>query len=166
MTTELIRFAIITLSDRAATGQCPDESGPLLKKILTEKLNAHCITAEILPDDQQMLEKKLIELCDNPCNLIITTGSTGLAPRDIAPDATLNVIDRQIPGIAEAIRAAGLAHTPLAMLSRAVCGLRKKTIIINLSGSPKAVHEQLDVILPILPHALAVTSGKPQNCAR
>ena len=167
MTTEPIRFAVITLSDRAATGQRSDESGPLLKKILTEKLAAHCVAAEILPDDRQRLEKKLIELCDTgQCDLIVTTGGTGLAPRDVTPEATLKVIDREIPGLAEAIRSSGLAKTPLAMLSRAVCGLRKKTMIINLSGSPKAVQEQLDVLLPVLPHALAVASGKPQNCAR
>ena len=167
MNTEPIRFAVITLSDRAAASKRPDESGPLLKNILTEKLAAHCVAADILPDSQKAIESKLIEYSDNAhCDLIVTTGGTGLSPRDVTPDATLNVIERGIPGFAEAIRAAGLTRTPMAMLSRAVCGQRGKTLIINLSGSPKAVQEQLDVLVPVLPHAIAVASGKSQDCAR
>ncbi len=97
---------------------------------------------------------------------MVTTGGTGLSPRDVTPDATLAVIDRQIPGMAEAMRAAGLAFTPHAMLSRAVCGMRGQAVIVNLSGSPKAVREQLDVLLPVLPHALQTASGVPMDCAR
>lgn len=167
MSTEPIRFAVITLSDRAAAGKRTDESGPLLQKSLTEKLAGQCVATGIVPDDQKALEIKLTEFSDRwHCDLIVTTGGTGLAPRDVTPEATRNVIEREIPGMAEAIRAAGLAHTPKAMLSRAVCGQRGKTLIINLSGSPKAVREQLDVLLPVLPHALAVASGKPQDCSR
>lgn len=126
------------------------------------------VDARVLPDDRSALEAELRRLCDDEvCDLVLTTGGTGLSPRDITPDATLAVIDRQIPGMAEAMRAAGLgrgiAH---AMLSRAVCGMRGQTVIVNLSGSPKAVREQLEALLPALPHAVQTAAGIPQDCAR
>jgi len=121
----------------------------------------------MLPDDRQSIERKLADLCDDKiCDLIVTTGGTGLSPRDVTPEATQAVCDRTIPGIAEAIRAAGLAYTPRAMLSRAVAGQRGQTIILNLSGSPKAVKEQLGIVTPVLLHALETSTGIAMECAR
>jgi molybdopterin adenylyltransferase len=167
MTTEKPpRFAVITLSDRAADGTRADESGAVAVTVLGMMLGDGLVAQDVLPDDQKALSARLIELADHEsCDLIVTTGGTGLAPRDVTPEATLAVIHREVPGIAEAIRAAGLAHTPRAMLSRAVCGQRGRTLILNLSGSPKAVREQLDVLRPVLAHILATQSGAPQDCA-
>jgi len=160
------RFAVVTVSDRGAAGSRPDESGPIAASILRDALGAEPLAIDVLPDDAGLLERRLIALADDEiCDLIVTTGGTGLAPRDVTPEATLAVIDREVPGIAEAIRAAGLAKTPFAMLSRAVCGQRGATLIVNLSGSPKAVREQLAVLLPVLPHVLLIASGVPQSCA-
>jgi molybdenum cofactor synthesis domain-containing protein len=161
------RFAVLTLSDRAADGTRPDEAGPLAVEILRGALGTEPIAAEILSDDRERLRARLIELADfEQCDLIVTTGGTGLAPRDTTPEATLAVIEREVPGIAEAIRAGGLAKTPLAMLSRGVCGQRGRTLIVNLSGSPKAVREQLAIVLPVLRHALETAAGVAIDCAR
>ena len=161
-----MRFAVVTLSDRAADGTRPDEAGPLAVLLLREALGAEPTYTEVLPDDGERLKTRLIELADfEQCDLIVTTGGTGLSPRDVTPEATLAVIDRQVPGIAEAIRAGGLLVTPLAMLSRGVCGQRGRTLILNLSGSPKAVREQLAIVLPVLHHALRTASGVTLDCA-
>jgi len=160
-----IRFAVVTLSDRRAYDGGPDGSGPLIRQMLEPGMSQ--VAATLLPDDQGAIEAELRRLCDDGiCDLVLTTGGTGLSPRDVTPEATRAVIDREVPGMAEAIRAAGMAHTPRAMLSRAVCGLRGQTLIVNLSGSPRAVREQLEVLLPVLPHAVQVASGVPQDCAR
>ncbi|RJO65788.1 MAG: MOSC domain-containing protein [Myxococcales bacterium] len=162
-----LRIGVLTLSDRGARGEREDVSGPLLARLLAEPLKADIVEAVVLPDERAELEARLIELCDvKVCDLVVTTGGTGLSPRDVTPEATLAVIDRQAPGMAEAVRAEGMKHTPRAMLSRAVCGLRGQTLIVNLSGSPKAVEQQLGALLPVLPHALETASGLPQDCGR
>jgi molybdenum cofactor synthesis domain-containing protein len=160
-----IRFGVITLSDKAAAGQREDTSGPLIRRMLQEIPGATCVAATVLPDERHLLEGMLIHLAGiERCDLIVTTGGTGFAPRDVTPEATRAVIDREAPGLAEAMRAAGLVHTPLAMLSRGVCGLRGTTLIINCSGSPKAAREQLEVVMPVLSHALTVACGKAFEC--
>jgi molybdenum cofactor synthesis domain-containing protein len=157
----------VTLSDRAADGTRPDEAGPLAVRLLADALGVPAAFCDVLADDGDRLKIRLVELADvERCDLVVTTGGTGLSPRDVTPEATLAVIDREVPGIAEAIRAGGLAATPLAMLSRAVCGQRGRTLILNLSGSPKAVREQLTVVLPVLPHALTLLAGVPVDCGR
>ena len=158
--------AVITLSDRCAAGKREDKSGPVVAKRLTE---AGYVVAEqlLLADEREPLERNLIRLCDQrQLDLILTTGGTGFAPRDITPEATRAVAERDAPGIAEAIRAASLRITPRAMLSRAASVIRGKTLIINLPGSPKACMESMDVFLDQLPHALALLRGTPQDCGR
>lgn len=162
----MIRFAVVTLSDRAARGEREDASGPLVKRLLEEEAGGVCAGALVLPDDQERIEDALRTLADESgCDLIVTTGGTGMAPRDVTPEATRAVIHREAPGLAEAMRAAGLAKTPFAMLSRAVCGMRGRTLIVNLSGSPEAVAEQLETLLPVLPHAIRTLRGSVGDCA-
>ncbi|MEK7728160.1 MAG: MogA/MoaB family molybdenum cofactor biosynthesis protein [candidate division KSB1 bacterium] len=148
------RIALITLSDRVSAGERSDEGG----KVLSESLSAlpHTIIAQlVLPDEAQQLLAQLINLADHErADLILTTGGTGLSRRDITPEATLAVIERRVPGMEEAIRAYGLTKTRYAMLSRAVVGVRGQTLIINLPGNPQGVRESLEVVLPVLPHAL------------
>ena len=162
------RCAVITLSDRSAAGAREDTSGATVCELLERGMERALLMARtVLPDDRAAIEGELIRLCDEEVvDLVVTTGGTGLSPRDVTPEATLAVADRQIPGMAEAMRAAGLAHTPRAMLSRAVCAMRGQSIIVNLSGSPKAVREQLSVLLPVLPHALETATGVPMDCGR
>ena len=157
---------VITLSDRCAAGEREDKSGPTVAKRLTE---AGYVVVEqlLLADEREPLERILIRLCDQrQLDLILTTGGTGFAPRDITPEATRAVAERDAPGIAEAIRAASLRITPRAMLSRAASVIRGKTLIINLPGSPKACMESMDVFMDQLPHALALLRGTPQDCGR
>ncbi len=164
---DAVRYAVVTLSDRASAGHYADEAGPAIVSRLEAAVPAVRVAQQVLADDRDKLEAALVRLADGEVvDLILTTGGTGLSPRDVTPEATLSVIDREIPGIAEAIRAGGLQHTPRAMLSRGVAGLRRQTIIVNLSGSPRAVHEQLDVLLPVLPHAIEMASGVPADCAK
>jgi molybdenum cofactor synthesis domain-containing protein len=154
MTESPIRIAIITLSDRAAAGARHDESGSLIRQ-MAASLNSLIISQQVLPDDFDKLINAFRQLADREnADVILTTGGTGLAARDVTPEATLAVIERRVPGIEEAMRATGLAKTPYAMLSRAVAGVRGHTLIINLPGSPKGVRENLEVVLPILPHAV------------
>jgi molybdenum cofactor synthesis domain-containing protein len=149
-----IRIAIITLSDRVAAGVRNDESGALIREMLSP-LKPVIISQKVLPDDLDQLINELRQLADHDhADLILTTGGTGLASRDITPEATLAVIHRRVPGIEEAMRAAGFTKTPYAMLSRAVAGVRGSTLIVNLPGSPRAVRENLEVVLPVLPHAV------------
>ena len=158
--------AVITLSDRCAAGEREDKSGPAVAKRLTE---AGYVVVEqlLLADEREPLKRTLIRLCDQRrLDLILTTGGTGFAPRDITPEATRAVAERDAPGIAEAIRAASLRITPRAMLSRAASVIRGKTLIINLPGSPKACMESMDVFLDQLPHALELLRGTPQDCGR
>lgn len=157
--------AVITLSDRCAAGERQDKSGPAI----VERLQAagyEVIETLLLPDDRAALEKELRRLCDQRRpDLILTTGGTGFSPRDVTPEATLAVAQRQAPGIAEAIRAASLRITPRAMLGRGVSVIRGKTLIINLPGSPKACNESMDVFLDQMPHALTLLRGAVTDCA-
>lgn len=156
-------FAIICVSDRCSCGQCQDKSGPLIKEVVSDL--GKTVEYIVVPDEKEEIEKALIYLCDDvKADIVFTTGGTGFAPRDITPEATKAVWDREAPGIAEAIRQKSLAITPKAMLSRAVSGIRKQSLIINLPGSPKAVKESLEFILPVLPHAVEVLSGDTLNC--
>lgn len=156
-------FSVLTVSDRCSKGICEDKSGPLIVEFLTP----YGKTKEYItvPDEQKEIEKALIYLCDDvKADIVFTTGGTGFAPRDVTPEATKAVWDREAPGIAEGIRQKSMEITPKAMLSRAVSGIRKNTLIINLPGSPKAVRESLEFVLPVLPHAVEVLSGNTLNC--
>lgn len=159
----MITVAVLTLSDKGAKGEREDLSGPLVQDIL-RNIDAEVLHSEILPDEKELIKEKLVKY-SKEVDLIFTTGGTGLSPRDVTPDATLEVIDRQVPGIAEAMRAEGLKKTGRAMLSRAVAGVRGSSLIINLPGSPKAVKENLSVILNVLPHAIEKIKGDPSECA-
>ncbi len=159
------RVALLTMSDKGARGEREDESGRVMRE-MAETLPGEVVFYEIIPDEARIIEEKLCELTDGlRADLILTTGGTGLAPRDVTPEATRAVIDREVPGMAEAMRAASMAQTPHAMISRAVCGVRKRTLIINLPGSPRAVRENLAVILPALTHAIDKLRGDPSDCA-
>lgn len=162
----MYKAAIITLSDKGARGEREDRSGVLIREML-EAAGYEIAQQLLLDDDREGLVKALTRLCDaGEVQLVLTTGGTGFSPRDNAPEATLEVIERQAPGIAEAMRMQSLAITPRAMLSRAVSGIRKKTLIVNLPGSPKAVKENLEFILPTLEHGLAILVGDAGECAR
>jgi len=155
-----IRAVVITVSDASSRGERKDESGELLVQLLTE-LGAEIVAQKILSDDPEPLADALKEFSDRRnVNLIITTGGTGFSPRDNTPEATLAVIERQAPGLAEAMRMETLKNTPMAMISRGVCGIRAGTLIINLPGSPKAVKESFAVIAPVLNHAIALLAGQ------
>ena len=159
----MITAAILTLSDKGSRNEREDLGGPLIRDML-KAIDAEVSFYEIIPDEKELIIEKLIEY-SRTVDLIITTGGTGLSPRDVAPDATLEVIDRVIPGIAEAMRMAGLKKTNRAMLSRAVAGVRGKTLIINLPGSPKAVKEGLNAIMDVIPHAIEKIKGSTEDCA-
>ena len=153
-----VRVGIITISDRAYSGEYQDESGPIIREIVESRLPGGQVHLEaVLPDDFNTIKGALAKWCDDAqMDIILTTGGTGMAPRDVTPEATEAVIERAAPGLAEAMRSASLRVTPHAMLSRAVAGVRGHTLIVNLPGSPKAVKENLEVILPALPHAIAL----------
>lgn len=159
------RVVIITVSDRGASGERQDTSGPEIASIVS---NAGYSVVEklIVPDDKSLICNKLIFWSDGgEADLILTTGGTGVSPRDVTPDATLEVIDKQLPGLPEAMRRVSASITPHAMLSRAVAGIRGKTLIVNLPGSPKAARENLEVILPALHHAIEKIKGDMRECA-
>ncbi len=161
-----LRAAVVTLSDKASAGLREDSSGPLLADLLRD-MGAVVGKLVVIPDEQEQIEQVLIELADSgEYDLVLTTGGTGLAPRDRTPEATLAVADRLAPGFAEAMRSASLALTSHAMLSRAVSAVRKKTLIINMPGSPKACREHFAVIAPALPHAVETLRGEAYECGR
>ena len=162
----MIKVGIITASDTGAVGQRVDESGSVIRELI-KIIEGEVVDYQILPDERELLSFHMRHMSDQlGIDLILTTGGTGFSPRDITPEATLDIIDRQVPGLPEAMRAKSMEITPRAMLSRAIAGIRKQTLIINLPGSPKGVRECLEVILPVLPHAIAIMKGQTGECAR
>ncbi len=158
-----IRFGILTLSDRSARGERADASGPALAHLIQAE-NWSVVKQALLPDEESAIRDILIEWADSgELDVILTTGGTGFAPRDVTPEATRAVIEREAPGLAEAMRAASLKITPHAMLSRVVTGIRKKSLIVNLPGSPKGAVENLQTILPVLPHAIQLLREDPDS---
>ena len=161
-----MRVAIITSSDSGYAGEREDKSGPVIAGMVTAA-GYTVVSQEILPDDYEMLTKRMAEICDSHgAELILTTGGTGFSVRDIMPEATAAFCERMVPGIPEAMRAYSMQFTPRAMLSRAASGIRKRTLIVNMPGSPKAVRESLEFILPSLGHGLEILTGEATNCAR
>lgn len=156
--------AVVTVSDKGFSGEREDRSGAVVRELL-EAAGITVTRTEIVPDERDVLANLLEELCREGVDLIVTTGGTGLSPRDVTPEATLSVIEKEVPGMAEAMRAESLKVTPHAMISRAVCGLRGPTLIINLPGSPKGARECLEVVMPAVPHALEVAAGNASECA-
>lgn len=161
----MFKVAIITASDKGAQGLREDLSGACIKQIV-EATNYKVVSMDILPDDRVLLAEKMIELADKKIPLILTTGGTGFSPRDNTPEATKDVIEKETPGISEAMRMYSLKITPRAMLSRATSGIRNKSLIINLPGSPKAVQECLEYLLPNLEHGLKIMLDLDSECAR
>ena len=160
----MLTVGVLTISDRGWRGEREDGSGETIKRMLAA-LDAHISRYEIVPDEKEIISQKLTQWADEVgIDLIVTTGSTGLSPRDVAPEATLAVVQKLVPGLAEAMRAEGLKKTATAMLSRGVSGIRGRSLIVNLPGSPKAVRESLEVILPVLPHAMEVLKGEAVEC--
>jgi molybdenum cofactor synthesis domain-containing protein len=160
----MLTVGILTISDRGWRGEREDRSGEAIKQVLAA-LDTHLVRYDIVPDEKDIISQKLVQWADNEgIDLIITTGGTGLSPRDVTPEATSAVVERIVPGFAEAMRAESLKKTPMAVLSRGVAGIRGSSLIINLPGSPKAVRECLDVILPALPHAIEVLKGEAVEC--
>jgi len=161
----MFTLGVLTVSDKGSRGEREDESGKAIKELLAA-FDARLVKYDIVPDERELISGRLVEWADKEgIDLIVTTGGTGLGPRDVTPEATLAVLDRVAPGFAEAMRVESLKQTPTAMLSRAVAGIRGGSLIINLPGSPRAVRECLEVILPALPHALETLKGESEECA-
>jgi len=160
----IFKAGILTISDKGWRGERQDRSGEVIRGILSQ-IDAQIVNYDIVPDEKNLIAEKLIQWADKDgIDVIITTGGTGLSPRDVTPEATLSVVDRVVPGLAEAMRLASLKKTPMAVLSRAVAGTRGGCLIINLPGSPKAVRECLETILPALPHAVETLKGRVSEC--
>lgn len=158
-----IRFGILTLSDRSARGERADASGPALARLILAE-GWSVTRQDLLPDDDSAIRQLLSEWADSSeLDVILTTGGTGFSPRDVTPEATRAVIDREAPGLAEAMRAASLRVTPHAMLSRIVTGIRKRTLIINLPGSPKGAVENFQVVIPVISHAVQLLREDPAS---
>ena len=156
---EPIQAGVVTVSDKGYAGEREDASGPLLAN-LVRQMGAEVVRQAIVPDEREQIERVLVELADAAhLDLVLTTGGTGPAPRDVTPEATRAVIEREMPGLAEVLRFAGYARTPLAVISRGVAGIRGGTLIVNLPGSPRAVREGMETLSPILPHAIKMLRG-------
>lgn len=161
----MLSVGVITASDKGSRGEREDLSGALLKELVKE-IEGEVVAYVVLPDEQQLLAQKMREWADDlGLDLILTTGGTGFSLRDVTPEATKDVADRMVPGIAEVMRSESMKITPKAMLSRAVSALRKRTLIINMPGSPKAVKECWQAISPALPHGLQILKGEASECA-
>lgn len=161
----MFNAAVVTVSDRSFRGERPDAGGPLVASLL-EQAGYQVTHTCIVPDEQPQIEAALCRLSDQSgVSLIVTTGGTGFSPRDVTPEATLAVCQRLTPGIPEAMRSASMRITPRGMLSRAQAGIRGKTLILNLPGSPKAARENLEAVLPALGHGLEMLTGGPADCA-
>ncbi|MGQ9476262.1 MAG: MogA/MoaB family molybdenum cofactor biosynthesis protein [Actinomycetota bacterium] len=159
------RVAILTVSDRGSSGEREDLSGRAVEELVLQQ-GWRVVARAMVPDEAVMIEERLRHFCDRlRVDLVLTTGGTGMSPRDVTPEATRRVLEREAPGFAEAMRAASLRLTPHAMLSRAVSGIRGSTLIINLPGSPRGAKENLEVIIPALPHGLEKLRGDPGECA-
>jgi molybdenum cofactor synthesis domain-containing protein len=160
----MLNVGVLTISDKGASGERQDKSGEVIREIIPS-MDARIVNYDVIPDEKELIVAKLVKWVDeDDLDMLITTGGTGLTPRDVTPEATLAVVDRIVPGFAEAMRAESLKKTPHAMLSRAVVGTRGKCLIINLPGSPKAVRECLQVILPALTHAVETLKGQAGEC--
>jgi len=155
-----IQAAVVTISDKGYTGQREDVSGPLLVD-LVGRMGAEVVRREIVPDEREEIVRLLVGLADEiELDLVMTTGGTGVTPRDVTPEATRAVIEREMPGLAEAVRFEGYRQTPLAVISRGVAGIRGRTLIVNLPGSPNAVRDGMETLSPILPHAIRMIRGQ------
>jgi len=157
-------FSVLTSSDSCSADNRDDKSGSTIKETLCS-LGWSLMKYKVVPDTEGEIQGALMDMLSGSPNLIITTGGTGLSPRDVTPEATRRVIEREVPGISEAIRYLGMKKTPFAMLSRGISGIHGSTLIINLPGSPKAVTEGLEVLMPVLPHALDKLGGDTRPCA-
>ena len=157
---ETCRFGILTASDRATSGEYEDRSGPAIKQFLEEVLTSPWeVSRRLVEDEQDVIEQALIDLCDEGCSVIITTGGTGPAPRDVTPEATEVVCERMLPGFGEQMRAISLKHVPTAVLSRQTAGIRDSTLILNLPGSPRSIREILDEIFAAVPYCVDLIGG-------
>ena len=162
----MITVGILTMSDKGSRGEREDLSGKEIERMIKD-LPAEVKVYEIIPDESDIIKAKLVEFTDKKkLDLILTTGGTGVSPRDVTPEATREIIEKELPGMSEAMRAESFKKTPNAMISRAVCGIRKQTLIINLPGSPKAVRENLSVILPAISHAIEKIKGSTEECGK
>jgi len=160
-----MKVGVLTVSDKGAKGEREDRSGPAIREII-ESAGGEVVRTRVVPDDPDIISETLVNWTEECLDLILTTGGTGFSPRDWTPEATRTVIEREAPGISEAIRQAGMKKTPTAMLSRAIAGIRKSTLIVNLPGSERAVRESLEAIMPALPHGLEILKGTAGECGK
>ncbi len=162
----MIKTVIITVSDKGSRGQREDLSSEAIRLTL-EKIEAQVIGYEIVPDEIDLIQKAIVDAVDNvKADLVLTTGGTGLSARDVTPEATRSIVEKLVPGLSEIIRMESFKKTPMAVLSRAIAGIRKKSLIINLPGSPKGARESLSIILEALPHGIAILKGEASECGK
>ena len=162
----MIRVGILTISDKGSRGEREDLSGKVIEEVI-RKINGEVKYYQIIPDEKNIIQEELIKAVDKlHLDLILTTGGTGLAKRDVTPDATLEVIEKKVSGISEIIRSESFKKTNRAILSRGVAGIRKESLIINLPGSPKGVRESLEIVLEVLPHGIEILKGQATECGR
>ena len=162
----MVKVGILTISDKGSRGEREDLSGKIIEEVV-KKINGEVKYYQIIPDEKNIIQEELIKAVDKlHLDLILTTGGTGLAKRDVTPDATLEVIEKEVPGISEIIRGESFKKTNRAILSRGVAGIRKKSLIINLPGSPKGVRESLEIVLEALPHGIEILKGQATECGR
>ena len=160
-----MRAGVLTTSDRCSRGERKDESGPVLTALLRDA-GFEVIRQVLVPDEAEEIKEALLDLCDHvQCDLVVTTGGTGMHPRDVTPEATRELVHKLVPGIGEAMRAESIKKTPFGMISRGIAGVRAKTFIVNFPGSPKAIRETFPVIRPVLAHVVSLLAGGVQDCA-